>query len=257
MIKKVYFCNIYQQKMNITIDIGNTWTKIVSFENDQPIEEKSCLTAKLTDMKEYLCQKTFQQGALSCVAQLKKETLEMLNNLPYKMLSVNGNTPVFLHNHYKSPFTMGSDRLAAIAGAVSLYPGKDLFVIDAGTCITLDFIDKNLNYMGGNISPGISMRLQMLHTCTGKLPLVKQDGTWNDLGQDTETAIRSGVLAGVRGEILDTTARIKKKHPNLYILLTGGDAKRIEEFLDTENIKTENLLVAYGLNIILKYNNKN
>ena len=144
--------------------------------------------------------------------------------------------------------------MAAVVGAYEQFPGKDILVIDAGTCITYEFIDAAGRYHGGNISPGVQMRFKALHEFTGRLPLVCREGRRLSLGKDTDTAMREGVLKGMEYEISGYIMAMKHKYPELLVFLTGGD-----EFSFDTNLKSiifaDRFLVLKGLNRILNYNN--
>lgn len=144
------------------------------------------------------------------------------------LVPLDASTPVPLMNSYGTPATLGMDRLAAAVGAWSMQPGKDILVIDAGTAVTYDFISSRGEYMGGNIAPGIGLRFRSLHEHTGALPMVAPQGSLPDLGTDTETAIRSGVLRGIRYEAEGYIRELESQYPSLLVFLTGGDA----EFFD-------------------------
>ena len=171
------------------------------------------------------------------------------------MTPLSASTPVPLHNSYSTPQTLGMDRLAAAVGAWSMKPGHDILVIDAGTAITFDFITSDGEYKGGNIAPGIGLRLRSLHDYTGALPLVQTKGPAPSLGKDTETAIRSGVLRGIRHEAEGYIRDIETQYPSLLVFLTGGDA----EFFDIKaksSIFAVPDLVLRGLARIVEYNEK-
>jgi len=135
---------------------------------------------------------------------------------------------------------------------VTLVPQTDLMVIDAGTCITYDFVDARGHYVGGNISPGVEMRLEALHARTARLPRIDVDGgEVPDLGYDTDTAIRAGVVRGIGYELQGCIRHHQKRYPNLKIFLTGGDRYAFSDAL-RRNILTDSHLVARGLNRLLK-----
>jgi len=79
----------------------------------------------------------------------------------------------FEHAILCSPKTLGKDRLAAVAGALHLYPDKNCLIFDIGTCMTIDYLTKKKVFMGGNIAPGKDLRLKSMHDYTSALPLVK------------------------------------------------------------------------------------
>ncbi|MBQ5722460.1 MAG: type III pantothenate kinase, partial [Bacteroidaceae bacterium] len=162
-------------------------------------------------------------------------------------------TPVPITNRYRSPKTLGADRLAAAVGARSLKPGKDLLIIDAGTCITYEVIDAKGNYWGGNIAPGMQMRLRALNEFTAKLPLVSAEGNVPGMGYDTETAIRSGVLRGMKYEIEGYIRSMRSKYPKLLVFLTGGDKINFDATIKSI-IFADKFIVPRGLNKILDYN---
>ena len=140
-------------------------------------------------------------------------------------------------------------------GASSLKPNSDLLIIDAGTCITYEVIDARGNYWGGNIAPGMQMRLRALHEFTARLPLVEAEGEVPGMGYNTETAIRSGVLRGMKYEIEGYIKSMRSKFPHLQVFLTGGDHINFDTNIKN-SIFSDRYLVPRGLNKILDYNEK-
>ena len=132
-----------------------------------------------------------------------------------------------------------------------------MLVIDAGTAITYDLVTADGCFVGGNIAPGMGLRFKALHEHTGQLPLVAAEGDTPVVGYDTETAIRSGVIHGLLGEIKSYITDLKLSHTNLMVFLTGGDGKFIHSRLDQENIIYYEHLAAEGLNRIYLYNKAN
>lgn len=165
-------------------------------------------------------------------------------------------TPLPVRNAYKTPDTLGSDRLAAAIGAyftacAQAGAAVPVLVIDAGTAITYDFVTADGQYLGGNISPGVEMRFKALHHYTSRLPLVSESGEHPDIGHSTETAIRCGVIDGVRHEIQGFISRFCLKHPRLLVFLTGGDYLDFEESAK-KRIFADRFLVHKGLDLILQ-----
>lgn len=150
-------------------------------------------------------------------------------------------TPLPFNNLYKSAHTLGADRKALVAGAMHLYPGKDLLVIDAGTCVTFDLITASHDYLGGSISPGFVMRLNAMHTFTGKLPMPPVSVPNNILGQDTHACLLSGAWFGLLGEISYRKQAYEEKYPGLITLLSGGDALELAKRLKTDIFVNEQL----------------
>ena len=128
-----------------------------------------------------------------------------------------------------------------------------MLIIDAGTCITYEVIDAQGNYWGGNIAPGMQMRLHALHEHTARLPLVSAEGPVPGMGYDTETAIRSGVLRGMKYEIEGYIKSMRAKYPKLLVFLTGGDKINFDSKIKNI-IFADKYIVPRGLNKILDYN---
>ena len=239
--------------MNLIVDIGNTSAKLAVFENGELKESVRCSNQTL-DALPALCQKyTIRKGIVSSVVSLTDEIRQVLDGQSFPIMVFNHQTPIPIRNLYKTPETLGMDRLAAVIGAYTMQPSHPILVIDAGTCITFDFIDELGNYHGGNISPGMDMRFKALHQFTSKLPEVSSEGDAPFYGQSTETAIRSGVIRGIEFEISGYIERLKKNYSSLLVFLTGGNEFSFETNLKS-GIFADGLLVLKGLNRILEYN---
>ncbi|MCD8030523.1 MAG: type III pantothenate kinase [Bacteroides sp.] len=238
--------------MNLVADVGNTFVKLAVFDEGRMAEV--CVDDHSLSRLPGLCAKYPVEAAIvSTVTDIGKEVLQPLTDGQIPVLWLDHLTPLPVVNLYETPETLGMDRLAAVVGAWQQCPGRDLLVIDAGTAITYEFLDASGQYHGGNISPGLRMRLQALHDYTGRLPLVPEAGKLPLLGRNTETAIRAGVKRGIEYEIRGYIASLKDKYPELFIFLTGGD-----EFSFDTNLKSiifaDRFLVLKGLNRILDYN---
>jgi type III pantothenate kinase len=239
--------------MHLCIDQGNSSTKVGIFENDILIET---YTFELFSKKELLeIKQKFNPESciLSSVINEDPVLKNLLNTNFNFFIELDHNTPVPVKNHYKTPKTLGKDRLAAVIGASWLQPKTDLLVIDAGSAITYDFIDSENNYLGGNIAPGLGMRLRALHEFTQKLPLVKSKKETPFLGVDTDSAILSGAIYGIVFEIDGYINTLKIKYPKLSTFLTGGSIFYFDNMLKNA-IFAEINLVLIGLNRILQYN---
>ena len=239
--------------MKLIIDIGNTVAKLVAFDGDEPIEEIRTSNDSLSALGAFAAKYAFTHGIVGTVKELTAEAEEQLRNLHIPILRFSPQTPVPITNRYRSPKTLGADRLAAAVGARSLKPGKDLLIIDAGTCITYEVIDAKGNYWGGNIAPGMQMRLRALNEFTAKLPLVSAEGDVPGMGYDTETAIRSGVLRGMKYGIEGYIRSMRSKYPKLLVFLTGGDKINFDATIKSI-IFADKFIVPRGLNKILDYN---
>lgn len=240
--------------MNLTIDIGNTRAKLTAFKDGEPTETLVTDNQALTGLKDFATRHSFSHVIVANVIDIAPEGHENIESLGLPVLWFHPGIPVpLIQNTYRTPHTLGADRLAAVVGAVTLSPGRDLLIIDAGSCITYDLVDSQGCYLGGNISPGLHMRLQAMHEHTGRLPLVEAEGSIPPVGYDTETAIRSGAVLGIQHEVAGTIHAMRLKRPSLGVYLTGGD-HLIFDASTKSIIKTDSHLVARGLNSILEHN---
>ena len=196
-----------------------------------------------------------ESAILSSVVKENPVLESLLQQTCKNLISLSHLTPLPIRSSYQTPETLGKDRLAAVVGAASLQPETDLLVIDAGTAVTYDFIDASGVYHGGNIAPGVEMRLKALHTFTQKLPLVKIDTNVDFLGKDTQSAIQAGVLYGIVLEIDGYIERLMLKYPKLSVFLTGGSAVLFDNKLKSRIFADKNLVLT-GLNRILQHNVK-
>jgi type III pantothenate kinase len=169
------------------------------------------------------------------------------------LLLLDQNTKVPFKNLYSTPETLGVDRIALAAGAATKYPGEPVLVIDAGTCITYDYINANQQYEGGSISPGFAMRYQAVHQFTANLPLLSPENEIPTHGKSTANALHKGILSGVTYEIDGVIGEYKSKNENLTVVLTGGDAKFLANNIKSSIFATPNFLLD-GLNSILIHN---
>ncbi|MBO4984559.1 MAG: type III pantothenate kinase [Bacteroides sp.] len=240
--------------MNLIIDIGNTVAKVAAFCGDELQEVVYTSNQTLEDLEAFVRKYTFEQAIVATVVDLSAEASKVLERLSIPLLCLDRSTPLPIENLYETPHTLGYDRIAAVVGAQASSPERDLLVIDAGTCITYEFLDAAGRYHGGNISPGMQMRFTALHRQTARLPLVAPEGRLPEMGKDTETAIRAGVLLGLKYEIQGYIEAMKYKYPQLLVFLTGGT-----DFSFDTNLKSiifaDRFLVLKGLNRILNYNN--
>ena len=240
--------------MNLIIDIGNTVAKVAVFDLDGSIKDIVYCSNQSLDCIAALCSTySVDQGIVATVIDLNQKVVDMLDSLPIDLIWLGSSTPLPITIAYKTPETLGYDRVAAVVEANGRFPGEDILVIDAGTALTYDFIDKKGSYYGGNISPGVKMRLKALHEFTNRLPLVEPEGEIVPLGQTTEEAIRSGVLRGVELEIRGYIEELRTKHPSVLVFLTGGNDFSFDSKLKN-SIFADRFLVIKGLNRILNYN---
>ncbi|WP_231458815.1 MULTISPECIES: type III pantothenate kinase [unclassified Pedobacter] len=237
---------------NLSIDIGNSATKIAVFSGKDIVHYQRFEQVATSDLLHLINQFNIQKSIISSVDEEIKSLEDFLKNhteyVRFSALLSNG-----VLNKYKTPETLGLDRWAAILGANAIFKGQAFLVIDAGTCITYDLLNQNQEYFGGSISPGINMRFNAVHHFTGRLPLVK----WDDkeaipAGTDTQSAIKNGILQGVLNEIEGFISLNKIQESALKVIITGGDAdflvNQLQNSIFAPLIIKDSYLVLKGLN---------
>lgn len=237
--------------MNLVIDQGNTQVKLAFFESDALLRNYTFPKLELALLPGLLGRYRPDRAIISSVKNRDDALLALLNQHIGRVVELTAETPVPIRSLYRTPQTLGKDRLAAVVGARRQQPGRNILVIDAGTAITYDYIDSDGVYHGGNISPGMTTRFRALNYYTDKLPLVSEEGDTPELGYDTLTAIRSGVVAGVVRE-MDSYIQEYRKKAKVFAFLTGGHSFYFDSKLKSSIFADENLVLK-GLNEILNY----
>ncbi|WP_018476408.1 type III pantothenate kinase [Pontibacter roseus] len=236
---------------SLVIDIGNTGVKYGIFEED-------AITAQgyfkeQEGLPQVLTSQTFDHAIVASVSG-ELESIKAGLSVSGSILELSAQTALPVSNDYKSPETLGADRIAAAVGAHYFFPERNCLVIDAGTAITYDFINAAGHYQGGGIAPGIHMKFKALHTFTGRLPLVQEiKAEFPLIGQTTQESLESGVLAGTLAEVEGIIRAYRRKTERLLVILCGGDAGFFESTLK-DPIFVIPELVLIGLHRILKHN---
>jgi type III pantothenate kinase len=241
--------------MNLIIDQGNSRTKLAIFDDKTLVRHAVSDVFDHTVVANFIGIQAINGVILSTVKELSLEMKVFLKSLSSHFINLSHTTNFPFRVDYRTPETLGRDRLAGVAGAFYESEQRNILIIDAGTAITYDLLDASGIYKGGNIAPGLEMRLKALHLQTNKLPQVAKEGAIPPLGYDTETAIRSGVVQGIIFEIEGYIAQLQKEYPELLIFLTGGDIFYFDKMLKNITFADE-FLVIKGLNRILLYNAK-
>src|SRR5687768_12885438 len=205
--------------MNLVIDSGNSAAKVGIFDHQKMVEKLTFPV--LEELQAFMHDTLFDNLIISSVKD-DEALISSWGSKARKSFALKKGLPLPVNNLYKTPETLGMDRLAAVCGAQQLYPRTHCLVIDAGTCITYDFKDQGGNYHGGSISPGLNMRFRAVHTFTAKLPLVKPTPAAKLIGDSTEAAIQSGVVNGLLMEIEGIIRQYQEKFPELQVILCGG-----------------------------------
>lgn len=238
--------------MNFILDIGNTQVKGAVFQGDNLVFEKTVSLGDLGNLMDEIIEKKFPTRLISSSVSASEAEIEVLldQRLPWVHFTNQISLPI--KNEYHTPETLGTDRLAGVMGAFATFPNTNVLVIDAGTCITVDLITSDHRYFGGAISPGIQMRFKSLHHFTKNLPVVSAKGPLNLIGQNTEDAIRSGVINGAKMEVAGIIKAYEERFGKLKVILTGGDAFYFVNPAKNTIFADPNLVLK-GLNNILNY----
>ena len=230
--------------MNLAIDIGNTRTKVAVYENDIILDIEIFEQKKFVEKLEKIISKSEKKPniILTSVKNFDKETEDWLLKRS-NLTIINANTPLPFLNKYSTPHTLGIDRRVLASGAVLKFPKENRLVIDAGTCITYDFITENNEYLGGAISPGINLKYKSLNDYTDKLPLLTINEENNLIGDSTNSSIHSGVINATLFEIQGFIESYINEYQNLTIILTGGDADFLAKRLKNTIFANQNFLL--------------
>lgn len=239
---------------HLAIDVGNSRSKFGLFEGRELLDFQIFSNKDLTQLEELYSKYDLHSGIISSVNNVAEQKIVKQMHAT-KLIQLSHKTPLPVTLKYDTPETLGRDRIAGVIGAMIQFENQNVLVIDAGTCITYDFLTQKKVYLGGAISPGIQMRFKALNTFTNKLPEIK----WTEgvrpksLGNSTVTSMLSGVINGVISEIEGFIDSYGKQYNHVKIVLTGGDAIFFEKEVKNGIFADPNLVLK-GLNEILLYN---
>lgn len=241
--------------MNLIVDQGNTATKLAIFDSEKKITSKVIFLKKDQKLTEdWIAEKIESVNAI-IVSSVTNNVLRI--NHP-NLIVFNDKTPIPIINKYKTPETLGKDRLANAIAIWALNPHKPSMAIDMGTCIKYDLVSEKGEYLGGNISPGMNMRYESLHAFTDQLPRIEPADFEYNFGDNTETSILNGVQHAINHEINGFIQRYTEQFGQLTIFMTGGDVKYFDKGFKSSIFAFPNQigedLTLYGLNEILNYN---
>jgi len=236
--------------MQIAIDIGNTRAK-VAFFREREIHKHIYVEHRYIGEKIAELKSEYKELIISSTKNFS--SLNISENLLKDILVLDTSIPLPIEISYKTPQTLGNDRIANVIGGINLYPDQNLLIIDAGTCITYDFVNEKRQFLGGNISPGLHLRIKGMNSYTDKLPLIDLSEDYSFIGENTEEALNNGVWNGCIGEIDHYCDKFKTEFTNTAIILTGGDTEIFGKALKN-TIFANPFLTLIGLNEILLFN---
>ncbi len=236
--------------MNIVVDYGNSSAKVGIFNEHKLIQRQ--VFADPAALKAFLGNTEAAHIIISSVSQPAADVVSWASHATRRYI-LDRSLPLPIINGYATPATLGVDRIAAACGAWALFPNTHSLTLDAGTCITYEFIDASGRYHGGGIAPGLNMRFEAMHTFTARLPRIHPIENPPLIGNSTETCMQSGAIHGMAREMDGIIASYRAEYPGLQAILCGGDGPFFENKLK-EPIFASPDLVLIGLNRILQHN---
>lgn len=256
--------------MILAIDRGNTKDKLAVFDKNEIIFADTVSEFNESKVKSLLTQFSISNAIYSSVRS-KESNTELEKVFQYFGVKLHSAKALFSEietrlqetkisnknafvNNYSSKETLGEDRLVAVFGVWAMFE-KSVLVIDAGTCITYDYLDKDSIYQGGSIAPGFMIKYNALHNFTANLPLISRIDEVSLCGKTTQECIASGVVNGTLSEIENIIEKYRKEDSEIKVVLTGGDAEFISKNLQHAATYIPDLLL-YGLKNILEIHAK-
>ncbi len=243
----------------LCLDIGNSRIKAAVFDNGKyesgiSFSQDDDLRIIQITFEQWIHDKNIKHIGISNVSFKENERLGFLTEFSECVIwEIHSNTRLPFYNLYKTPETLGMDRLCGIAGAYLSYPNQPLLVIDAGTAITYDFMNEREEYLGGAITPGMSLKFKALNQYTAKLPLIKFDENFPFIGQTTEESIRTGVQSSSISEMEGMVSRYQSICVKpLKVILTGGDAPFFSNHVNFEHELDPNLVLK-GIDFLVRF----
>jgi type III pantothenate kinase len=240
--------------MNLLIDIGNTRMKAALFSASE-MQQLEIFTS-LPSLIAWANKQPVKACLISSVGLAEEELRVLQASLPFYSLLLTPELPLPIGNAYASPASLGADRLAAAVAGATKAPAQPVLVIDAGTCLTCEFVSPDGVYRGGSIAPGLRMRFRAMHAFTQKLPLLElsvDSAVPALVGDSTQAAMESGVVNGMLAELEGLIDRYRTDWPGLQVFLGGGDAKIFETKINRRIFAIPEIVLV-GLNEILQYN---
>jgi type III pantothenate kinase len=241
--------------MDLILDLGNTNQKIALFDAGNLLWVQANERIRLSLVRKIVKQNA---GINSCILSSVVKvpaTLQSFLEKHFRFILLDEHTPLPILNHYRTPETLGKDRLAAAVAGFNQFPGHPVLIINAGTAITYDVVTKKGEYLGGSISPGMNMRFRALHTFTKQLPLLTYTEIDFLTGNDTDMSVLSGVINGMAAEMEGMVVHYQNEHPGIKVILSGGDLNYFVNRLKISIFASPNIVI-YGLQQILAFNDK-
>ena len=237
----------------LCFDFGNTRLKAAIFIQKELAEIRVLENGTTQEVESLLNEFHPEKTILSSVVH-HDQAIEGLLAKRSKFHLLGPSTQINFTTPVGKPETIGADRLAMVAAAVDQFPNEHNLIISLGTCITYNFVNNEAAFLGGSISPGMSMRFKAMHEQTALLPLIAPSNDFTLVGYDTKTNLLSGVILGMAAEIDGIISAYEDKYAKFNVLLTGGDICYFVPHLKKRIFADQNLIFK-GLYAICEKNN--
>ena len=251
-LKKNFYFYLMSKNQQLVLDIGNTNTKYGYFEANVLKYSGICSHWSKEEWTSFHQKAPFTLIFVSKVEASTKQTLSLLPQ-SCDVAFIDDTTKYPFTTNYDDINSLGVDRRAALSGVLTTHPKKPVLIIDAGSCITYDYINADAHHEGGAISPGRVMRYNAMHVFTANLPLLDPIDKLPVIGTSTSSSMSLGVEAGIIYEVHAQIEAFAQKFGDFTIILTGGDSN----FL-IKNIKctifADAELILIGLQNLLTFN---
>lgn len=227
--------------MIVTIDIGNSNANFGIADREKVLASDSIPTAHLygdptlgggiASVLEHLAEGYSIEGAAMC-SVVPRATAPVVGavqaSFQCRPIELNPSTLRGISIEYPEPETIGQDRLANAIAADCLF-GSPVVVVDFGTAVTFDIVDRERRYIGGIIAPGLSALTDYLHEKTALLPRIEFSEPAGIVGKSTAEAMQIGAVTGFRGLVRELLHRLHSHFgvEKLPVVATGGYAELI------------------------------
>lgn len=247
--------------MNLYVDVGNSRIKWIYDGMDDAVAADSLeqLSLQWNELKAV----KLQSAAGSCVrSRSLADEINALSQACFDMPVIwqsSAREACGVTNAYAQPQNLGADRWAALIAARARCPNQACIVVDAGTAITVDFLDASGSHLGGVILPGARSMLDTLNRAEQLFPDASRDlheiaKSVQSFASNTQDAVLAGIVfavqGGVKAVIEQQAVQINAKIETLPIILTGGDSS----MLNLDPLKTQQVpnLVLEGLRALME-----
>jgi type III pantothenate kinase len=235
----------------LLIDNSNSFTKFALASRETLGPVRKCETDELDAAMVHRVVRGWRFDAVvlsSVVPSLGELLARTLDDWP--MVRVGPKTKLGVGIDYPKPSSIGADRLANAAAAPHFY-GAPVVVVDFGTAVTFDIIDRRRNYVGGVIAPGLEAMTDYLHQRTALLPKITLLEPPSAVGKSTKHAMLAGAVFGYRGLVREILREVKSelRARSLRVVATGGYAELIAEGVQEIDAVHPNLTLE-GLRLI-------